>query len=499
MNSQTCTRLGLGLFTLLLLAVCLNGKTQQHSNENESGKSYFHGTIDQTLEVEMILNRNGKEIRGNYEYARHRKAIPLRGEITATGEYQIEESSTDGGVTGHFRLNDLGGGGHLTGTWESADGQRKLAVILGEMTAQQHELLHTIWETKRQIVFLSAGPNHSCVLRTVGASCWGEFPLMPSLATSGPGMIAHRALPNLLIDSTVSAVATSSRKLCLLQSNSLRCAQPYDPKFPLPQLTLIPGFERDVGMIGMNERYSCAVVAAALKCWDGSSFSLETIAEIIPSGVMRLSSGNPQCVVMTSGSLKCWSIEYQQQEKRSQLAVQDISGLKGEIRALSAAGFDEQHFACAIDSEGLKCWGNNFAHPLGRRPGGVRDLPPAVIAGLETGVTAVATELNHSCAVKDGKVYCWGSLNFLGELGDKSPQALGDVVEVAGIENAVQIAVGPGYSCALTGDGRAFCWGDNEFGQTGNVNRDICKEPNGHFDAIEVPCNRLPIEVRGLP
>jgi alpha-tubulin suppressor-like RCC1 family protein len=252
-------------------------------------------------------------------------------------------------------------------------------------------------------------------------------------------------------------------------------------------------------MIGANEGYSCAVVAGALKCWDGSSLAPSSVLEVIPSEVARLSSGAPQCVVTTGGAVKCWSFEYQQQEKRSKLVVQDISGLKGEIGALSAAGSDEQHFACAVDSEGLKCWGNNFAQPLGRRPGGVRNLPPAPIAVLETGVTAVATELNHSCAIKEGKVYCWGGFNFLGELGDNKPQGLGEVVAVDGVENATQIGVGPGYSCALTRDSRVFCWGDNEFGQTGNISHDTCQEPNGHADAIKTPCNRHPVEVRGLP
>ena len=36
---------------------------------------------------------------------------------------------------------------------------------------------------------------------------------------------------------------------------------------------------------------------------------------------------------------------------------------------------------------------------------------------------------------------------------DKIPQALGEVVEVSGIENATQIGVGPGYSCARTSTG----------------------------------------------
>ncbi len=498
MKARTCIRAAFALFALPLLAVCLLGHSGQDLSESENGPFYFHGTIDQALEVEMILSRHGKQVEGNYVYATHRKTISLKGEMTAPAEYKLAESSPNGAVNGHFDLYELSGLAHLSGTWESPDNKRKLPVVLGQITPQQHQLLQKIWDTKPQIVFLAVGPDHSCVLRTLGASCWGEIPLMPSLATRGPGMIARRALPNLLIDGTILAVATASRRLCILQSASLRCAQPYDPQFPLPQLTLIPGFEQDVTMIGVNQRYSCAVVNGALKCWDGSSLSPDSVTEIIPSGVHRLSTGDPQCAILTSGSLKCWSIEYQQQEKRNHLVVQDISGLKGEIRVLSAAGSDEQHFACAVDSEGLKCWGNNFAQPMGRRTGGVRNLPPAPIVGLETGVTFVSTELNHSCAIKDGKVYCWGGFNFLGELGDEKPAALGDAVEVHGIENASQVAVGPGYSCALTQDGRVFCWGDNEFGQTGNVSHDVCKIPNGHADSIDTPCNRHPVEVRGL-
>jgi hypothetical protein len=486
-------------FSALLLATDSYGRPpQQLLYQSPDGTIYLHGTIDQTLEISMLLRKHGNQIDGEYMYANHRQAIPLKGEITSPAEYQLAELAPDGRVAARFKLSELAGAGHPCGTWESADGKRKLAVVLGEITSTQHELLLKVWETKPRIALLSVGENHSCVMRTLGASCWGVFPFMPSLATIGPGMVAQRALPNLVIDQTTTAVTTSSRRVCVLQSDSMRCAQPSDPKLPLPELTLILGFEHAVMTIGANERYSCGVVSGALKCWDGSSRAPSSLTEIIAAGVDRLSMGAPQCVVMASGGVKCWSIEYQQEKQRPRLVVEDVPGLNGGIRALSAVGFDEQHFACAVDAQGLKCWGNNFARPLGSRPGGPRNLPPAPIAGLETGVTAVSTELNHSCAIKEGRVYCWGGYNFLGELGEKTPANLGEIVEVSGIENATQIAVGPFYSCALTSDLRVLCWGDNEFGQTGNTSHDICKQPNGHADAIDIPCNRHPVEVRGL-
>ncbi len=404
MNDRTYIRLAFALFALPLAAAGIRGETLRHFSESGDGTFYFHGTIDQTLEAEMILTRHGEKIDGNYIYARYRKAISLKGQITAKYEYQIEEFDPNGAVAGLFKLSGLGGPGDLSGTWESADRKRKLPVVLGEITLHQHQLLQRIWDTKPRIVSLAVGPNYSCVMRTIGASCWGTVPLMPSLATNCPGMVARRALPILSIDETITALATSPHGLCVLQSASPRCSQPYDAKLPLRELTVIPGFEGDVTMIGANDKYVCAVVSGALKCWDGSSLTLGSVTKIIPSGAVRLSSGDPQCATTSGGGLKCWSMEYQQQEKRSQLVVQDISGLKGEIRSLSAAGFTDEHFACAVDSEGLKCWGNNFGGPLGRRPGGVRNLPPAPIAGLETGVTAVTTGMIHSCAIKEGNV-----------------------------------------------------------------------------------------------
>jgi hypothetical protein len=335
MNCRRRIRVVFAIPALLLAAAPLGGETGQFLSQSNDSAVYFHGTIDQTLEIDMVLKKRGKQIDGSYMYASHRKTFPLKGETTAIGEYQLEEFGTDGRVIGHFKLNELAGAGHPTGTWESADGKRKLTVVLGEITSTQHQLLLRLWETKPQIVALSVGANHSCVLRTFGASCWGEFTLMPSLATRGPGMMTQRALPNLLIDETITAVATGSRRLCVLQSASLRCAQPYDPTLPLRELTLIPGFEHDVTMIGANERYSCAVISDALKCWDGSSLSPSSVTEILPAGIDRLSSGAPQCAVTATGGVKCWSIEYQLEKKQNRLIVQDVTGLNGEIRSLT--------------------------------------------------------------------------------------------------------------------------------------------------------------------
>jgi len=40
---------------LLLAAAFLGGETQQFLSQSNDGTFYFHGTIDQTLEIAMVL------------------------------------------------------------------------------------------------------------------------------------------------------------------------------------------------------------------------------------------------------------------------------------------------------------------------------------------------------------------------------------------------------------------------------------------------------------
>ena len=488
------------ILVALLAAAWFPLSAQPSLVESKDGTFYLYGTIGRTLEVELTLAKTGKQLEGSYVYANHRQPIPLKGAITKPYEYELEEMDAQGAVTGHFLLSELSGGpGAPIGTWEGGERKKKLTVVLSEIRPEQHQLLQKIWGSKLPVTSVVAGFDHACAMRSVGALCWGTVPLMPGIAIGGPEMTAYRALPNLLIDGTVAAFASGYHRLCNLQSGSLRCWQPYDPQLPLREPTVIPGFERRVTAVGASQTHVCAVVSGALRCWNGSSLFPESVTEIIPAGVIGLSSGDPQCAIMSGGGLKCWAMEYQPEEKRSKLVVQDVVGLKGEIRSLSATGEEAQHFACGVDSEGLKCWGNNFAGPLGKRPGNpVRNLPPGPIQGLETGVSFVATNLDHSCAIKEGKVYCWGGLNSVGQLGDGTTKFVEGIVETKDVENATQVAVGPRYSCALTMDGHVWCWGSNEFGETGNSSHDVCVEPQRTGDPIRTPCNLHPVQVRGI-
>src|SRR5688572_11174473 len=76
----------------------------------------------------------------------------------------------------------------------------------------------------------------------------------------------------------------------------------------------------------------------------------------------------------------------------------------------------------------------------------------------------------HTCALSaDGGIWCWGS-NEKGQLGDGVLTDSLAPVQVSGLEknNIIAVAAGGQHTCALSADGRIWCWGSNEKGQLGN-------------------------------
>jgi len=99
----------------------------------------------------------------------------------------------------------------------------------------------------------------------------------------------------------------------------------------------------------------------------------------------------------------------------------------------------------------------------------VASLLSTLDASAESGPRAVAVSATHSCAVAaDRTVKCWGA-NDQGQLGNgaREPYRTTPVV-VRNINNATDVAVGTGFSCALLTDATVKCWGANPYGQLGN-------------------------------
>ena len=89
----------------------------------------------------------------------------------------------------------------------------------------------------------------------------------------------------------------------------------------------------------------------------------------------------------------------------------------------------------------------------------------------------ISVGFQHACALsEDGRVYCWGSNNN-GKLGVASPTMSTKPIEVPGLSDVVDIAAGNSHTCALNTSGHAYCWGLGASGRLGTGNEASTSTP----------------------
>ncbi|MEZ5215555.1 MAG: hypothetical protein R2715_02920 [Ilumatobacteraceae bacterium] len=92
-------------------------------------------------------------------------------------------------------------------------------------------------------------------------------------------------------------------------------------------------------------------------------------------------------------------------------------------------------------------------------------------AATEVGFDNVVTGYYHTCAITpSGTVKCWG-LNDTGQLSSAAGGATSTnvPVQVPGLTNVVDLALGHNHTCALTETRQVYCWGSNNSGQLGKA------------------------------
>jgi alpha-tubulin suppressor-like RCC1 family protein len=200
------------------------------------------------------------------------------------------------------------------------------------------------------------------------------------------------------------------------------------------------------------------------------------------SGATAIAAGAYHTVALNSdGTVRAWGYNAQGQlgdgtTANSSTPVQ-VSGLTAVTSI--AAGFGH---TVALTSDGtVWAWGENSYGELGDGTT-TNSSTPVEVSGL-TGVTAIAAGQYHTVAVKsDGTVWAWGS-NAHGELGN------GDLgfdssspVHASGLTGVTAIATAVNHTVALTSDGTVWAWGYNTWGQLGdgtNTTRDAPVQVSG--------------------
>lgn len=211
----------------------------------------------------------------------------------------------------------------------------------------------------------------------------------------------------------------------------------------------------------------------------------------------RVVSGSFRTCALMSNSVWCWGDpkgkgalgDGMNTKANVPVRVRQVGDMKyGKIIDIFTAQF---HSCVLTELSGVRkvyCWGSNEEGQLGNGQYGAgkySDVPVEVggdIVGKN--ITAIGGTGDVSCAIADGKIYCWGS-NYRGELGYNAPN------HPTLSPDPVPVATGgdpywrlqPGYKavklstsgsrsqtmCAIMDTGIAYCWGQAKFGQTGST------------------------------
>lgn len=170
------------------------------------------------------------------------------------------------------------------------------------------------------------------------------------------------------------------------------------------------------------------------------------------------------------GSLYCWG-----NDAYGQLGTGATGGPSaGPVPPTTPTGFTQvaagADFTCGLRGEGqLFCWGRGDAGRLGLGDEAGRTVPTEVAPALAPFV-AVTAGYEHACAIDShGAVHCFGA-NENGQVG----LPLGTDVALAPVpvlEGSVAVAIDAGahHTCALTDEGRIYCWGRNGDSEVGSA------------------------------
>jgi alpha-tubulin suppressor-like RCC1 family protein len=275
----------------------------------------------------------------------------------------------------------------------------------------------------------------------------------------------------------------------------------------VPPIKFPTGFK--VKQIAAGFQHTCALSEEGkVICWGDNQFGQLGYGDITARGgkpetapdklsfvglppvktIVSGSNSNHTCAILVSKAVKCWG-----RNNSGQLGLgnkNDIGDAPNELEntpAINLGTLPVNQIAlggihtCALLQDGtLRCWGENSAGQLGYGdefnfgddPGEIPNTKAVPI----TDAAQVALGFRYTCVVATSKkVRCWGE-NSKGQLGDGSPDDIGDneLPATAGFVNvgadAQQISLGSNHSCALLENSSVKCWGLGTLGQLGYAN-----------------------------
>jgi alpha-tubulin suppressor-like RCC1 family protein len=267
--------------------------------------------------------------------------------------------------------------------------------------------------------------------------------------------------------------------LCIALGATGCSDEPTSPRTPAdrPSAALAAATALSFRQVSAGTVTSCGLTADGLAyCWGAGA----TKPVAAPGGrhFVQISAGERHtCAVTSANEAYCWG-----SNSWGQLGDGTFNDHAAPTLVLGHHHFRQIRagylHTCGVNTSDVAfCWGNDDEGQLGTVSWS--QIPARVVGGLHW--RQVIPGASHSCGVtQDDKGYCWGA-NFTGQLGDgtrtkhNKPTLIAggrllfrQVVPGAGwFPDFVEPFVDDGYSCGITTDNKAYCWGLNQGGVLG--------------------------------
>jgi alpha-tubulin suppressor-like RCC1 family protein len=229
----------------------------------------------------------------------------------------------------------------------------------------------------------------------------------------------------------------------------------------------------------MATRQASPALVHASSSVDGLTGTLGVLvhpASAQPAGIETLNftkisaGGFHTCGLLASGGVKCWGANFYGQlgdgTTTNRSTPVGVIGLASGVTAITTGS---QHTCALLTGGGVKCWGRNDNGQIGDGTHENNRLTPVDVSGLTSGVIMVSAGGTHTCALlTGGGLKCWGE-NWTGALGDGTFESHLTPVDVSGLTSGVNaVSAGDNYTCALLASSGVQCWGYNSSSQLGN-------------------------------
>jgi len=196
------------------------------------------------------------------------------------------------------------------------------------------------------------------------------------------------------------------------------------------------------------------------------------------------------CAVATNGAAYCWGFG-----ESGRLGTGNSSSSAAPVEVVGGTGFFAIYAGaatCGLASTGVAtCWGSPTTGGAGAGAGARAyrsvNVGSTGACGVVSGsgrvscwgayagpipstvrLVSVSVGYHSACGLTaDGRAFCWGD-NSYGQLGWGGASTPDSLVPVGGGLSFRALSVGYLHACGLTGSGVAYCWGRNSEGQLGN-------------------------------